>query len=202
MTNKQKLIIAFLSIILMLFVFSYYDFKSWHSHFQKHNKRDDRIVERIASFMEDEGFTLGREKLLETARSIYKVSKQYGIDYRLMLAIIKIESNFKHNVVSPKGARGLLQIKPSLAKFIAKDAGVLWKGIKTLDEPEKNIRIGVFFFSRLLEDFDNIYLALNAYNMGPTKLKNILKEKKSHDGNFSTQVLREYKNITTILPPP
>ncbi len=198
MTNKQKLIVASLSIGLMVFVCSY----QGHSLFQKNLKRDERIVEKIASFMEDEGFTLGREKLLETARSIYKVSKQYGVDYRLMLAIIKIESNFKHDAVSPKGARGLLQIKPSLAKFIAKDAGVHWKGIKTLDEPEKNIKIGIFFFSRLLEDFDNIYLALNAYNMGPTKLKNILKEKKTHDRSFSMQVLREYKDISAVLPPP
>ncbi len=37
----------------------------------------------------------------------------------LILALMKIESNFQHNVVSSRGARGLLQVKPSLAKFIA-----------------------------------------------------------------------------------
>ncbi|MCX7965937.1 MAG: lytic transglycosylase domain-containing protein [Syntrophorhabdaceae bacterium] len=202
MTDKQKLIVTSVSIGLFLFVFSYAGFKSEHHVFIKDNKKEEKIVERIASFMKSEGFTSEKERLLETARSIYKVSKQHEIDYRLALAIIKIESNFKYDVVSPKGARGLFQIKPSLAKYIAKDAGVHWKGTGTLDEPEKNVKIGVFFFSRLLDDFDNVHLALNAYNIGPTKLKSILNEKNIYNGNFSKNVLKEYKRITGILPPP
>ncbi|HPP06865.1 MAG TPA: lytic transglycosylase domain-containing protein [Syntrophorhabdaceae bacterium] len=187
---------------LMVCVFSYRDFTSSDPIFVKNFKKDERVVEKIASYMENEGLTLGREKLLDTARSIYKVSKEYKIDYRLILAIIKVESSFKHDVVSPKGARGLLQIKPSLAKFIARQAGVHWNGKGTLDEPEKNIRIGTFFFSKLLEDFDNVHLALNAYNMGPTRLKSILNEKNKYNGSFSRQVIKEYKNISTMLPPP
>lgn len=202
MFNKQKLMVASAAAGLILCIFSYSNFTSVHSLFKKEVKKEERIVEKIASFMEDEGFSAEKERLLETARSIYRVSKHHGVDYRLTLAIIKIESNFKHDVVSPKGARGLFQIKPSLAKYIAKDAGVHWKGIKTLDEPEKNVRIGVFFFSRLLENFDNVHLALSAYNMGPTKLKNMLNEKYRYNGSFSKNVMKEYKRIITILPPP
>lgn len=200
MIKKKNVIFSIISLVLVMFIFSYGGFRLDH-HLRKETK-EEKIVERIASYMENEGFTLGQETLLKTAKSIYKVSKKYEIDYRLALAIIKIESNFKHDVVSPKGARGLFQIKPSLAKYIAKEAGVHWKGIKTLDEPEKNVEIGVFFFSKLLEDFDNIHLALNAYNIGPTKLKNMLNEKNIYKWSFSKNVIKEYKKIASILPPP
>jgi soluble lytic murein transglycosylase len=104
--------------------------------------------------------------------------------------------------VSPRGARGLLQIKPSLAKFIAKDVGIKWGGAKTLDEPDTNIKIGVHFFSKLMEDFDNINMALHAYNMGPTRLKEILSEKNKPKNTFLNLVLKEYNKNILILPAP
>ena len=49
----------------------------------------------------------------------------------------------------------------------------VWDGHKTLDEPDSNIKIGIYFFSQLIRDFENINLALKAYNMGPTRVKEL-----------------------------
>lgn len=199
---KQKLILTSLSVGAVMFVFSYGEFNHNYSFFQRESVKQERIVVKIVEYIQQEGVSLSKEDLRQIAKIIYKESKFYQIDYRLMLAIIKVESNFRHKVVSPKGARGLLQVKPSLAKFIAKDAGVSWNGEKTLDEPEKNIKIGLYFFSKLLEDFDNLNLALHAYNIGPTKLREIIADKNKPNKHFSTLVLKEYNKIKTILPAP
>ncbi|MCX8110015.1 MAG: lytic transglycosylase domain-containing protein [Syntrophorhabdaceae bacterium] len=202
MKIRQKIILASLGIGAMLFVFTYSEMDSNHLRFQKEHTRQDKIIKKIVDFMKEEGVNSTDEELTHIARIIYKASRMHNVDYRLMLAIVKVESNFKHNVVSPKGARGLFQVKPSLAKYIARDAGVHWKGDHTLDEPEKNIKIGVYFFSLLLEDFDNLNLALHAYNMGPTKLKKMLSENTRPNRNFSNLVLKEYRRIASILPQP
>jgi len=49
----------------------------------------------------------------DIASFVYVESKSHEVDYRLVLAVMKVESNFRLDAVSPKGARGLLQIKPS-----------------------------------------------------------------------------------------
>jgi soluble lytic murein transglycosylase len=161
-----------------------------------------RAVSQITQYIKDENVRLEEDELKTIAQIVYEESRLYGLDYRLVLAMMKVESNFRNHIVSPRGARGLLQIKPSLAKFIAKDVGIKWGGAKTLDEPDTNIKIGVHFFSKLMEDFDNINMALHAYNMGPTRLKEILSEKNKPKNTFLNLVLKEYNKNILILPAP
>ena len=133
---------------------------------------------------------------------VYKESMRYNIDYRLVLALMKIESNFRCDAVSEQGARGLLQVKPSLARYIAEDVGIRWQGDETLDEPKKNIRIGVHVFSKLIEDFQNTNMALHAYHVGPTRLREILTEKKIPEKRYLNLVLDEYDRNISLLPAP
>lgn len=96
---------------------------------------------------------------------VYDESSRYNLDYRLILALVKIESNFRYDAVFEQGARGLLQVKPALAKYIAEDLGIRWRGDETFDEPEENIKIGLVF-SKLIQNFQSINLALHAYYVG------------------------------------
>jgi soluble lytic murein transglycosylase len=152
--------------------------------------------------MENESVSFEDEALWSSAEIIYEESRQKRIDYRLVLAVMKVESNFQHDAVSNRGARGLLQLMPSVAKFIAKDAGIQWHGVKTLDEPTKNIKIGIHHLSSLLDDFESLNLALHAYHVGPTRLKEILSEQHKPDKKFLNLVLKEYKNNKASLPEP
>jgi soluble lytic murein transglycosylase len=202
MNFRQKLILlsAGLAVAALVLTYGHNDpdsTKPWNK-----NVRQERIVEKIAEYMEREDATLSEEELRDVARMIFKESRQHDLDYRLVLAIIKVESNFKHDAVSPKGARGLLQVRPSHAKYIAHSLGIEWLGAKTLDEPDKNIRIGVHFFSKLMDDYDSVNMALHAYNMGPARLREILSEKSKPNRTFSTHVLREYAKNRILLPDP
>ncbi len=164
--------------------------------------KKEYITKQIIQHLKNENIKIEDDTARMISHSIYEESTQHGLDYRLVLALMKIESDFKHNVVSPMGARGLLQVKPSVAKFIARDVGVQWDGHKTLDKPDLNIKIGVFFLSKLLKDFRNTNLALKAYNMGPTRVKELALNDKRASKGFSGLVMKEYKKNTSMFPDP
>lgn len=160
------------------------------------------ITKQIALHLKDININIDNDTANRISKVLYEESIRYGLDYRLVLALMKIESNFKHDAVSPKGARGLLQVKPSVAKFVALDAGIKWDGHKTLDEPASNIRIGIHFFSQLLRDFKNTALALKAYNIGPTKVKGLPLKNIQPKSGFSGLVMNEYEKNTSTFPNP
>lgn len=92
-----------------------------------------------------------REEVLAAAR-------EYAVDRDLIHAVIATESNYASNAVSPKGAVGLMQLMPSLAKQY---------GVTDASDAAQNIRGGVQYLRYLLNAFDgNIELALAAYNAG------------------------------------
>jgi soluble lytic murein transglycosylase len=164
---------------------------------------EKRPIDDIVRYLKQEGVGLSDEKLMALAGHVYQESLVNEVDYRLVLAVMKIESNFKGEAVSSKGARGLLQVKPSLAKDICKDAGVQWTGNDTLHEPDKNIKLGVYHLGQLIEDFGNIAHALYAYNTGSTRAKaNISNNKNRPTPRFARMVMQEYERNASVLPHP
>jgi len=89
---------------------------------------------------------------------IKQAAEKYKVDPALVKAVIKTESNFNHRAVSPKGARGLMQLMPSTAYALQ---------VPDSFHPESNVEGGVRYLSYLMELFRNdLSLALAAYNAG------------------------------------
>jgi soluble lytic murein transglycosylase len=160
----------------------------------------EAVVQQIVRFIKGKNVRLGDGTLARMANTVYDECQLYELDYRLVLAVIKVESNFRHDAVSNRGARGLMQIKPSLAKYIAKDVGISYSGHDCLSEPENNIKLGVYHLSRLMEDFKDMAIALHAYNTGPAKLKGKLFKDKEPKNRFAKHVLNEYRKNIEVLP--
>lgn len=160
------------------------------------------IVSKTVQYLKGKKISTTDEKLKTIANSVYQESQKYAIDYRLILAVMKVESNFKNEAISRKGARGLLQIKPSLAKYIVKDTDMQTEGIISLHEPETNIKIGVNYLSKLLDMFEDLTSALHAYNVGPAKVKKISNDNTPLSTRFTKKVMNEYKQIIEVLPDP
>ncbi len=89
---------------------------------------------------------------------IEKYADSYRLDPSLIRSIIETESKFNPRAVSPKGARGLMQLMPATAEQL---------GVANSFDPEQNIHGGVRYFRSLLDTFDNdLVLSLAAYNAG------------------------------------
>jgi hypothetical protein len=89
---------------------------------------------------------------------IEAASNRHQVDYALIKAIIKAESNFDHRAVSVKGAQGLMQLMPQTASSLQ---------VKDSFEPEANIDGGVRYLRYLINVYGgDLHLALAAYNAG------------------------------------
>ena len=98
---------------------------------------------------------------------VEKYAEEYQIDENMIFALIKAESNFEEDVISNRGAVGLMQLMESTAEEIASNLNYNDFVVEDLKEPEVNIQCGVRYFSELLNHYQNNYLlALTAYNAG------------------------------------
>jgi hypothetical protein len=89
-----------------------------------------------------------------------KIAFEHGLSPRLVKSIILTESNGNPRKVSPKGAKGLMQLMPVVMQHYQ---------VKDPFEPVANIQAGVQYLVNLLEEFSgDLSLSLAAYNAGPT----------------------------------
>lgn len=104
--------------------------------------------------------------------AIIKSAEQFDADPFLVVAVMYVESRFDPHAESPKGARGLMQVMPDTATWAAEQMGHGELALGELDQPERNIQIGVWYLTYLLGLFDGqISTALAAYNAGPGNVR-------------------------------
>ena len=94
----------------------------------------------------------------------------------LVLAVIREESGFNRYAKSRAGARGLMQLMPSTALWIAEYAGLKIEEEEKLYDPEVSINLGSFYLSRLeKKDSGAIVSVLASYNAGRGRMKKWIK---------------------------
>ncbi len=85
-------------------------------------------------------------------------ARRHGLDPQLVIAVVSVESGFKPQAVSPKGAQGLMQLMPRTAESL---------GVADAFDPEQNLDGGVRHLGSLLSQYGgDVRRALAAYNAG------------------------------------
>ena len=97
------------------------------------------------------------------ANTIDYWSRYYGIDPRLVRALAWMESGYQTQIVSPAGARGVMQVTRGAWAFVEE----VLLGVRVPRTPVGNVRVGVAYLHHLLGEFGgDERLALGAYYQG------------------------------------
>lgn len=93
------------------------------------------------------------------------------------LAVMRQESNFDVSIVSPSGARGLMQLMPATAQQVARRLGEATSLTLLTTDGAHNMRLGTAYLREVLDKFNNfVPLAAAAYNAGPHRVTKWLAE--------------------------
>jgi soluble lytic murein transglycosylase-like protein len=102
-------------------------------------------------------------KPLNLNEVINSISDRHHIDPDLINSVIHAESGFNPRAVSPKGARGLMQLMPQTASRL---------GVSNTFDPRANVEGGTRYLSELLQRYNfDLIKALAAYNAGPQRVE-------------------------------
>ena len=113
---------------------------------------DEVVDEVLEAPREPEGQPRDLKSLAEAA------AKRHGLDPGLVLAVVAVESAFRPDAVSPKGAQGLMQLMPGTAASL---------GVRDPFDPEQNLEGGARHLRGLVEEYrGDLTKALAAYNAG------------------------------------
>ena len=112
-------------------------------------------------------------------------ARKYGLPPAFVRAVVAVESGYRADAVSPKGAIGLMQLMPATARELGADPKI----------PEQNVDAGTRYLRDLLLKYDNhAYHALAAYNAGPgavDKYHGVPPYRETHD--YILNVLRNWR---------
>jgi soluble lytic murein transglycosylase-like protein len=113
------------------------------------------------------------------APHVWRAAWEHDVDPLLMLAVMRVESRYRHDAVSRAGALGLVQIMPATGHRVAALLGESDFRVDRLLEPGLNIRMGTFYLGELIRRFGNrqFALAVGSYNGGPHNIGRWLFEK-------------------------
>lgn len=105
-----------------------------------------------------------RERILAVQAVVEQAAAERKIDPSLINAIIWVESRFDAGAQSPAGARGLMQLMPSTAAYLAKRLG---ETRPRANDPEFNVRAGSLYLAEMIGKFGDETQAVAAYHAGP-----------------------------------
>ena len=95
------------------------------------------------------------------AAAISTAAERYGLDPKLLHALVVVESAYRADARSPVGASGLTQLMPSTASSL---------GVQDRFDPTENLTGGAAYLARQMLRFGDLRLALAAYNAGPARV--------------------------------
>ena len=124
--------------------------------------------------------------VLTIDQSISQAGEKHHIDPDFITSVVRAESGFRTRAISPKGARGLMQLMPKTAADL---------GVKDSFDSNENVEAGTRYLRQLLEQFNyDAVKALAAYNAGPDRVAQYHGVPPySETRSYVARIVRDYK---------
>ncbi len=166
-------------------------------------QRIDAIItekENLLKVIKARAKYLDNEEMNVFLNAIVKYSQAHGFDPYLLLAVVETESSYRQYAISNKGAVGLMQVRPFVARDLANELHI------NADSPsfflcdlDLNVRLGAYYLAKMTKQFGgDLSLALEAYNMGPGKLKSFLRKGAKLSKRYASQVNKSRSQMKNI----
>ena len=111
-------------------------------------------------------------------KEVEKAARLFNVEKEFIYALIRQESAWNPKARSPADAFGLMQIRPFVARKVARTNGVSYKNMYDLYKPQKNIILGTAFLKQLFDKYNSQFITTVAvYNAGRTAVLRWLKQK-------------------------
>jgi len=145
---------------------------------------------------------LNENEKKELAQVIYKESKKYKYNWRMIVAVIMTESMFRAKLESSDPSYGLMQIKLGTAQEVGNKIGLNVNSNYELYSISKNVIIGGFYLFEQILRFDDVKKGIVAYNLGPTRTATINQAKKGSpiETDYLKKVLNYYNFLKKKYP--
>ncbi|MDH5766615.1 MAG: transglycosylase SLT domain-containing protein [Gammaproteobacteria bacterium] len=179
-----------------------------HYDYIKEDNRRKREIDKIQNFItsiSDED--LDEEYLKTISTAFYDASEKYELDYKELIAVAWHENRFHPTRKSNVGAVGVMQIMPLWVNRSAEFRSEIGaQEVSDLENPVLNIFGGAFIYRKYYDYWDNKIkdkmmvrkLALLSYNRGKNKVRNLLKQGKNPENNYSIVVLSKLNKINNL----
>ncbi len=127
-------------------------------------------------------------------------SKFFNTPWEIYPAVVRIESNFKCNVGSPKGAKGMMQLLEATGKGVADEYGIEYIPNQTLWNTTINLILGCGYLSKNIKE-KGLEGGVKSYLGGPDYLKAVKSNKiaSQYIGEYKSTVWKEYRELTCIF---
>ena len=105
--------------------------------------------------------------------ALLEAERRFGVDPALLVAVAVQESTCKERAIGVGGSRGLLQLKPSTARDVARRYELGWGGADRLFDADYSILVGAAHLSELYDELGTWGAALSAYNLGEYRYRSL-----------------------------
>ncbi len=143
---------------------------------------------------------LSRAQERRLAIAIEREARRNGLSPLLVVALIRVESEFDIFALSEKGAMGLMQLTAGTGLWLAARRAQALRSARHLYEFERNVELGCAYLAELLRSFGALERALLAYNMGPSAAGRVLagpaSGRQAALAGYPRRVLSEYVRLS------
>ena len=123
---------------------------------------------------------------------IVEKSKENGVDYLLVHAVIRVESKWKANAINPDSTCfGKMQLTVSTARWIMDDPSITVQDLLTNDY--LNTEAGIRYLALMIKQFEDLDLALTAYNRGPERVRQLIALGQNPFNDYRSLIYAHYK---------